>query len=115
MPPDRVIRLTSDEGRSVLVEVGGAPSADLRRDAIPKSTVADAGRSLEAVISQLAPITEAIVATVRDTTAGAEVEVEFAVKVSADANLIIAKTTGEANFRVKFKWVRDSDGPEQTR
>ena len=33
-----------------------------------------------------------------------EVEVEFAVKVSADSNVIIARAGGEANFRIALRW-----------
>ena len=35
-----------------------------------------------------------------------QVEVEFAVKLSADANVIIARSGGEANFRVALRWSR---------
>jgi hypothetical protein len=36
-----------------------------------------------------------------------EVEVEFAVKISADSNVIIARAGGEANFRILLRWSRD--------
>ena len=33
-------------------------------------------------------------------------QVEFAVKLSAGANVIITRTTGEANFRIALRWSR---------
>jgi hypothetical protein len=34
------------------------------------------------------------------------VEVEFSVKLSAGANVIITRTEGEANFRIALRWSR---------
>jgi NTP-dependent ternary system trypsin peptidase co-occuring protein len=36
-----------------------------------------------------------------------QVEVEFAVKISADSNVIIARAGGEANFRVLMRWSKE--------
>ena len=36
-----------------------------------------------------------------------EVEVEFGIKVSAEAGAIISKVGGEGNITVKLKWTRD--------
>ena len=39
-----------------------------------------------------------------------EVEVEFAVKISADSNVIIARVGGEANFRIALRWAHQRSG-----
>jgi Trypsin-co-occurring domain 1 len=36
-----------------------------------------------------------------------EVNIEFAVKLSADANVIIARTGAEANFTISLRWTRE--------
>ena len=36
-----------------------------------------------------------------------EVEVEFGIKVNAEAGAIISKVGGEGNIKVKLKWTRD--------
>jgi Trypsin-co-occurring domain 1 len=36
------------------------------------------------------------------------VTVEFSIKLSADANVIIARTAGEANFRISMSWSKGS-------
>ena len=33
-----------------------------------------------------------------------EVDVEFAVEISADSNLVMARAGGEANFRIALRW-----------
>ena len=38
-----------------------------------------------------------------------EIQVEFAIKLTTDARIIIAKAGAEANFRVNLKWTRDSE------
>jgi len=35
-----------------------------------------------------------------------EIEIEFGVSLSAEAGAIIAKTSGEANFRIALRWTR---------
>lgn len=39
------------------------------------------------------------------------VRVEFGVKLSADANVIVTRTTGEAHFVVELEWTKEA-GPE---
>ena len=36
-----------------------------------------------------------------------EIHVEFAIKLTTDARIIIAKAGAEANFKVSLKWTRD--------
>jgi hypothetical protein len=38
------------------------------------------------------------------------IEVEFSAKPSADSNVIIARTVGEANFHIAPKWSTDRRG-----
>jgi hypothetical protein len=73
--------------------------------------VIEAGSSLEQALAGLGPAIEGIVAQVRATTDWPdEVNIEFAVKLSADANVIIARTGAEANFTISLKWTREQSG-----
>jgi Trypsin-co-occurring domain 1 len=57
--------------------------------------------SLMMRFGQLGPVVKGIVSHVRtDADWPDEVEVEFAVKISADSTVIIARVGGEANFRI---------------
>ena len=70
-----------------------------------RSTVIEASESLEQVVGRIGPIVKGIVSEIRQSAEWPdEVEVEFAVKISADSNLVIARAGGEANFRIALRW-----------
>jgi hypothetical protein len=96
-----------EQGGSILVEVDDVRSGPVTRGGRIDETVTKAGESLEHVLGQIGPAVRGIVAQLRETADWPdEVEVEFAVKLSAGANVIITRTTGEANFRIALRWSR---------
>jgi hypothetical protein len=106
----QLIELDLDGGGSVLVEVDGQ-SSGVTRGGRPADLVTRAGRSLEQVVGELGPSVRAIVSELREAADWPdEVEIEFAVKLSADASVIIARSAGEANFRIALRWSRDHGG-----
>jgi hypothetical protein len=92
------------EGGVVLVEVDGPPRP-VTRGGRSAELATQAGESLEQVLGRVGPAVRGVVSELRS---GAEwpeeVEVEFAVKLSSDANVIIARAGGEANFRILLRW-----------
>jgi hypothetical protein len=71
----------------------------------PEEAVTRAGESLERVLGRLGPALKGIVGELRAAAEWPdEVAVEFSVKLSADANVIIARSTAEANFKIALKW-----------
>ena len=59
------------------------------------------------MLGRVGPAVHGVVSELRSSADWPEqVEVEFAVKLSADANVIIARSGGEANFRVALRWSR---------
>ena len=71
------------------------------------AAVTKAEQSFEEAVGGLAPMLGGLLERLRATAGPAEVEVEFAIKLSADANLIVARTGGEANFRVIARWAAE--------
>jgi len=62
------------------------------------------------VVARLGPAVRGIVTELREATEGpSEVTVEFSVKLSAESGVIIARTGGEANFRIGLRWNRTPD------
>jgi len=58
---------------------------------------------------QLGPLVNGVVTKLREASDWPdEVQVEFSIKLSADANVIIARTAGEANFRIALRWTGES-------
>lgn len=94
------------DGRTVLLEVEGeAGGPALRGGKSVGTTVVEAGKTLDAVLGDLGSMTRAMVKRLRAVEdAPHEIEVEFNVKLTAEANVVIARTGGEANFRVAMRW-----------
>ena len=102
-------------GGRLLVEV--APSAYegpvVRGRSGGTEVVTRAEETFERVIGQLGPMLRGLLAEIRQSvTTASEVEVEFAVKLSADANVVIARTGGEAHFRIQVTWTPAGGSPE---
>lgn len=99
-----LLQLNTQAGSTVLVEVDDAHTGAVTRGRA-RDAVIEAGTSIEEVLGGLGPALTGIVRQVRDAVDRPdEVQIEFAVKLSTDANLIIARAGGEANFRVALKW-----------
>jgi Trypsin-co-occurring domain 1 len=102
-----LVEMPLEHGGSILVEVDDARAGPVTRGGRMDEAVVKAGESLENVLGQIGPAVRGIVAQLRETADWPdEVEVEFAVKLSAGANVIITRTTGEANFRIALRWSR---------
>lgn len=101
------------DGGSVLVEVEeeqvGGPVVRGRSGA---GGLPALDEPLEQVLAGLGPATRAVLGQLRGLADSPhEIEVEFAVKLSADAKIIIARAGGEANFRIALKWTRAAADP----
>jgi len=110
-----VVNLPLEAGGSIRVEVDEAPpagsvspvtssAAPVTRSARPVEVAATAAETFEQAVAGVAPAARALVSKLRSTAEPSEIELEFSLKVSADAGVIIARTGGEANFRVLLKW-----------
>lgn len=103
----QLVKMDLADGGSVLVEVEDAASAHVTRGGRAESLVTDASDTLEHALDQLGPIVKGVVSRLREAADWPdEVTVEFSIKLSADANVIIARTAGEANFRISMSWSR---------
>lgn len=106
-----LIEFKDASGDPIFVEVAPSGGSALRGTR-PTEAVVEAGKSLEQVVGRLGPTIRAIVSELHSVAdSPAEVEIEFAVKLSADSNLIIARAGGEANFRIALRWSRASRAP----
>jgi hypothetical protein len=103
-----LLKFESEQGGVVLVEAVEQPRSEVTRGGRPGAAVVEAGESLEGVVGRIGPAVKGIVSELRAAADWPdEVEVEFAVKISADSNVIIARAGGEANFRIALRWSRD--------
>jgi hypothetical protein len=71
----------------------------------PREVAARANATLQETLDRLAPVTEklrAVLSKLQD--APDKVTVEFGVKLSAEAGIVVAKGTSEANFAIRLEW-----------
>jgi hypothetical protein len=106
----QLVKMDLANGGSVLVEAADAvagPGGPVTRGGRAEALVTDAGATLESALDQLGPVVKGVVTKLREAADWPdEVTVEFSIKLSADANVIIARTAGEANFRITMHWAR---------
>lgn len=99
-----VIELPLETGGSVLFEVEDLTARKTMRGSGPES-VKQVTTTFESVIGKLKPVVETVARELASlANAPDAVEVEFAVKLSADAGVIIARAGSEASLRVKVGW-----------
>ncbi len=104
-----VIDMPLTEGGSIKVEVDEAPAAlqatgPITRSPRPAELASAATETFEQALAGVAPAARSLVSKLRGTAEPSEITLEFNLKVSADAGVIVARTGGEANFRVLLTW-----------
>lgn len=93
--------LEKDEMIRVEVETGGVS----RRGT--QAVVESATMAFEQALGKLKPMCAAIVRQVRDAAEQPEeIEVEFGIKLSAEAGFILTSASGEANLKISVTWKR---------
>lgn len=102
----KLIEVPLDDGGAVLVEVEEQETG-IDRSAKPGEVVATAAESLQASLDRIRPVAGALVGKLRDLAdRPEEITVEFGIKWSAQAGVIVAQAAGEANFKVALRWTR---------
>ena len=95
------------DGGSVLVEIDELAPAQTVRGRGAAAALPPLTEPLEQVLSGLGPVTRAVLEQLRELADSPhEIEIEFAVKLTADSRIVIAHVGGEANFRIALKWAR---------
>ena len=93
-------------GDSLMVEVAASTPDPITRGGRNAHTVTKAGKTLEEVLERLGPAMSGIISRLREAEWPNEVQVEFGITLSTDANIIIVRGSGEANFRLTLKWTQ---------
>lgn len=101
-----------EDGSSVLIETEDAISRPVTRGGRAAEALSIANTTFEQALDRVRPASVALVERFRGMAQQPdEIEVEFGIKVNAEAGAIIAKTSGEANFRIVLRWTKvASDG-----
>jgi Trypsin-co-occurring domain 1 len=93
-------------GDVIAVEVDDQ-DAGIVRAARPGEVIATATSSFEAALERLQPMAQTLVDKLGNLAERPdEMGIEFGMKLNVDAGLVIARTSGEANFKVTLQWRR---------
>jgi Trypsin-co-occurring domain 1 len=102
-----LIEVPLDGGASVVMEIDAEEDRGIVRSSRPGEIVATAALSLDTALQRLKPMAETLVTRLRDVGERPdEIGIEFGLKMSMEAGLVVAHTSGEANFKVTMQWKR---------
>jgi hypothetical protein len=103
----RLIAFPTEDGHVIVVEVAEETPPGTVRAARPGEVIERAEETFEAALGAIRWAAEALVTQLRDLSERPdEVNVEFAVKLTAQVGAIITSTGGEANFKVSLTWTQ---------
>ncbi|MFF9106689.1 CU044_2847 family protein [Streptomyces sp. NPDC014776] len=107
---DELVEFTTEEGARVVVEgVEDAAGARL----VSRGGTAQATRTFENSLAGVRAAAESALRVLRDGALRPDaVELEFGVKMSAEAGAVIAKGAAEAHLVVKLSWSPGGPGPD---
>ncbi|WP_328472241.1 hypothetical protein OHA21_09345 [Actinoplanes sp. NBC_00393] len=98
-----VVVMPLDDGGSVLVEVPDEPGS-LENVGRPDA-LKHAQETLQQALARIRPAATAIRDSIREMADPPErIGVEFGVKVTAEAGVVVARAKSEANFTVRLEW-----------
>ncbi len=99
-----LVRFETRKGDGLLFEVED-DAYGLETIARNDAGVVEAGERLEDAIAKARPTIRTIVEALREL-APDEHEIEFGIKLSAEAGVVVAKTAVEGHFTIKLHWSR---------
>jgi hypothetical protein len=97
-----------DKTGSILVEIEeAAPAQGVERVGRGERVLTQASQTFEEALDKIGPLASSVASRMQQiTTSMEEVQVEFALKMSAEAGVVLAAGGVEANFKVALKWKR---------
>ena len=103
-----LVEFPLEDGSSILVEVEDAEMGGVVRASRGSETIAKAQKTFEEAMDKVKPAASTIIAKLRSLhDSPDEIEVEFGLKLSADAGAFVASAGMEANYTVTLKWKKE--------
>jgi Trypsin-co-occurring domain 1 len=103
-----LVRFEDRNGSVLLVEVD-EESLGIERIRRDENGVVEAGKRLDEALAAAQPTIRTVIQTLRGL-APDEHEIEFGIKLNAEAGVVVAKSAVEGHFNVKLLW-RRADSP----
>ncbi len=102
----RLIDFQLDQQTTILVEAAddGTPKG-MQHVSIGGATAEKAKEAFDTALAGIKPIASSIMAQLKDAVADAkEIEVEFGIKLTATAGVVLAKASTEGHCKISIKW-----------
>ena len=112
-PVSELVRFQGPEGSELVVEVADdTPGLELisRRE----DGLVEARRRIRESLESTLPTLRSVVDTAR-ALAPQEMEIDFGMKFTAEAGVVVARTATEGHFSVRLRWTRPVSAPTQPR
>lgn len=106
------MRFESGDGQGLLVEVEDH-AYGVQQITRGDNGLIEAGKRLDEVLATARPTIRAVVDAIREL-APDEHQIEFGLKLNAEAGVMVAKTSMEGHFTVKLIWSRPTATPAAT-
>ena len=110
----QLVEFPVEGGGAIVVEVTGPAFADrgpTRGFGRPGELTVRASDTFQEAFSRIQPAAGAAIARLRDLVDPPdEIELEFGIQLTAEFGAVVAKASGDANFRVLMRWTRSRDG-----
>jgi hypothetical protein len=104
-----VVEMPLEDGSTILVEVSDDEQR-LERVGRIGTVVRNSAETLEEALRRVRPAVTAVLNQARSLASPPDkVKVEFGVKLTAEAGVVIAKATTEANFKLSLEWGISAD------
>ena len=105
----RFVEVPLPDGVSLVVEASEEPNDEVVRAGYARELAADAVESFEGALEGVRHAADMIIGRMRTIDHRPdEVSVEFAIKLGAQAGVVIAKSAIEANLTVRIRWNQSS-------
>ena len=103
----RLVEFPLEDGTTIIVEVDEPETEGVVRAGRADEIVKKVQYTFEEALNRVKPAAETIIAKLRDlSSAPDQVEVEFGLKLSAEAGAFFASASAEANFVITLSWSR---------
>lgn len=104
----RLIEFPLEDGTSMLVEVDEPEQGGLVKASRPGEIIAKAQQTLEKSLEKVQPAAQFVIQQLRKLhDSPDEIQINFGLKLSADAGAVLASAGAEANYTVTLKWAKE--------
>jgi hypothetical protein len=107
----QVMNIPLDEGGSLYVEVDTRDDKGWTRAGRAQDAAVAVGRTLQQALEPIRPALQTVVDQLRGGVSPPDtIKLDFGIKFSADAGVVVARTATEASFSVSVEWHRSAEG-----